>query len=235
MELRDYQDRIVAKTKDHIANEVPSVCITSPTGSGKSVMGLALAQHMSQLGMSVGWVAMRRNLLRQAAETNRAWNQTDINFISMFDSAPPKVDAIILDECLPYDSEVESIVNGERITSKIGDIVENNEASHVLSMNEEGQAEYQPILDRTPMGKKELIEVVIETEEGEEKTLLITEEGRVWVDGEYKKAKDLEIGDTTMCVGECWQTYNKESLPTGDNTCQEEKDIIKNTTKEPKS
>lgn len=99
MELRDYQDRIVTKTINHIANEVPSVCITSPTGSGKSVMGLAIAEYLASQGLSVGWVAMRRNLLRQAAEMNREWNKTDVKFISMFDNNPDKVDAIILDEC----------------------------------------------------------------------------------------------------------------------------------------
>lgn len=99
MELRDYQSRIVDKTINFVADKIPSVCITSPTGSGKSVMGLAIANHFAEQGMSVGWVAMRRNLLRQAAEMNQAWNRTDIHFVSMFDNNPPKTDVIILDEC----------------------------------------------------------------------------------------------------------------------------------------
>ena len=99
MELRDYQDRIVTKTIEHHAANVPSVCITSPTGSGKSVIGLKVAEHLVSLGLSVGWVAMRRNLLRQVAKMNQLWNKTDMHFISMFDSNPEKVDVIILDEC----------------------------------------------------------------------------------------------------------------------------------------
>ena len=99
LQNRDYQERIVNKTIKHYEDGVPSVCITSPTGSGKSVMGLAIAKHLSDLGMSVGWVAMRRNLLRQAADMNQEWYGADVQFISMFDNNPPVTDCIILDEC----------------------------------------------------------------------------------------------------------------------------------------
>ena len=44
----------------------------SPTGSGKTIMGLAIARWMQQnLGYRVGWTAMRRNLLAQAVAENQ--------------------------------------------------------------------------------------------------------------------------------------------------------------------
>lgn len=108
---RDYQQRLVEKSLRMYAepfqdrfgrnrSAVDSVLIESPTGSGKTVIGLLLAYCMQQqYGHSVGWVAMRRNLLTQAAaeNQNRGFG-VDIEFISMFDRDPPKVDFLIVDE-----------------------------------------------------------------------------------------------------------------------------------------
>jgi len=101
MELRDYQTRIVTKTMDQVIAKCPSVCITSPTGSGKSVMAMAIAKKLEdEHGLSISWVAMRRNLLRQAATLNtHEFGVKNIHFVSMFDANPPKTDVIILDEC----------------------------------------------------------------------------------------------------------------------------------------
>jgi len=44
-----------------------SVMVESPTGSGKTIMALAIARQMQrEFGFSIGWAAMRRNLLAQA-------------------------------------------------------------------------------------------------------------------------------------------------------------------------
>src|SRR5688500_10850829 len=79
---RPYQQRIARKAIDFFTGvaldrqgrpegEISSVLIESPTGSGKTVMGLAVARWMQRnLGMTVGWAAMRRNLLAQAAAEN---------------------------------------------------------------------------------------------------------------------------------------------------------------------
>jgi superfamily II DNA or RNA helicase len=74
--------------------------VESPTGSGKTVMGLAIARYMqTKFGFSIGWVAMRRNLLAQAQQENQRWNfGVDLTTISMFDRAPPVVDMLIIDE-----------------------------------------------------------------------------------------------------------------------------------------
>lgn len=111
-EPRPYQSRIVEKkcsmydgTYRNGAGELlrphKSVLVESPTGSGKTIMMLLGAKLMQQRhGVSVGWCAMRRNLLAQAAAENRnkGINVEDMALISMFDKDPPKVDYLIMDE-----------------------------------------------------------------------------------------------------------------------------------------
>lgn len=79
---------------------VRSVLIESPTGSGKTVMGLAVASLLQRAcGIRIGWVAMRRNLLTQTEQENRLRGfGVDLQLISMFDKCPPKVDLLIVDE-----------------------------------------------------------------------------------------------------------------------------------------
>lgn len=111
LEARPYQHRIVTRAvelftgtardrADRPEAEVDSVMIESPTGSGKTVMGLAVARRMqTQFGMTVGWAAMRRNLLAQAAaENGRRGFGVDLQPISMFDKRPPRVDLLVIDE-----------------------------------------------------------------------------------------------------------------------------------------
>ena len=83
-----------------LADPAGSVLIESPTGSGKTVMGLATAALLQRAtGARVGWVAMRRNLLAQAEAENRARGfGVRLHPISMFDKAPPKVDLLVIDE-----------------------------------------------------------------------------------------------------------------------------------------
>jgi superfamily II DNA or RNA helicase len=110
---RPYQTRIVRKTLGMFlgthcngAGEVEpaarSVMIESPTGSGKTVIGLLVARALQELAdVRVGWVAMRRNLLQQAEAENRdkGIGVDPICFISMFDKDPPTdIDLLILDE-----------------------------------------------------------------------------------------------------------------------------------------
>ena len=69
---RPYQQRIVGKAVGLFADAgLRSVLIESPTGSGKTVMGLLVARALQErLGIRVGWVAMRRYLLDQARAEN---------------------------------------------------------------------------------------------------------------------------------------------------------------------
>jgi superfamily II DNA or RNA helicase len=97
---RDYQTVACEKTLDHLLGGGISALIESPTGSGKTIMALVVAAHLQRtLGISVGWCAMRRNLLVQVCRENktRGFGLT-LSPISMFDKNPPKVDLLIVDE-----------------------------------------------------------------------------------------------------------------------------------------
>jgi superfamily II DNA or RNA helicase len=111
LEVRPYQERIVNKALAMFAGEyvnpgheiesaAHSVLIESPTGSGKTIMGLGVARQMQRrFGFSIGWVAMRRNLLSQAQQENHVRGfKVDLKTISMFDKNPPQVDMLIVDE-----------------------------------------------------------------------------------------------------------------------------------------
>ncbi|MFM7520486.1 MAG: DEAD/DEAH box helicase family protein, partial [Planctomycetota bacterium] len=76
IEPRDYQARVVARVVELLSGphvdrgvalpEARSVIVESPTGSGKTVIGLLVAKWaQDHLGMRVAWTAMRRNLLAQ--------------------------------------------------------------------------------------------------------------------------------------------------------------------------
>ena len=111
IEPREYQLRIVRKALEMFGGDyrnrrgeldpaATSVMIESPTGSGKTVMGLMIARYLQETeNLSVGWVAMRRNLLKQTAAENesRRFN-VQLELISMFDKDPPEVDMLIVDE-----------------------------------------------------------------------------------------------------------------------------------------
>jgi superfamily II DNA or RNA helicase len=99
---REYQQRIVAKALDLFTNRnLRSILIDSPTGSGKTVMGLLIGRALQDaLGLRIGWVAMRRYLLDQArAENENRKIGVDAAYISMFDREPPTdLDVLIVDE-----------------------------------------------------------------------------------------------------------------------------------------
>jgi superfamily II DNA or RNA helicase len=78
-----------------------SVLVNSPTGSGKTIMGLLIARALQdRLGLRTGWVAMRRHLLAQAAAENDSRGLgVDCTFLSMFDRDPPGgLDLLVVDE-----------------------------------------------------------------------------------------------------------------------------------------
>lgn len=105
---RDYQRRICTKAVqmyrgEYVSNnglEPPSssILIESPTGSGKTCMAhiIAKALQTDDPDIIYGWVAMRRNLLRQASRENhsKGFNIQNIHYVSMFDHEPaPLIEA----------------------------------------------------------------------------------------------------------------------------------------------
>lgn len=98
---------------------LPSVLLESPTGSGKTVMGLIVARWMQQhLGYSVGWSAIRRNLLSQVQRENRSKGfDAKLTTSSMFDCMPSSVDLLVVDEA-QHDAALSMARIHERIRPK---------------------------------------------------------------------------------------------------------------------
>lgn len=101
-EARDYQARIVAQAVEGFIDKgYASILVDSPTGSGKTIMALAVAKMLQeQHGARVAWVAMRRNLLTQVKEENATMGfNVEMSVISMFDRKPPSdFDLLVVDE-----------------------------------------------------------------------------------------------------------------------------------------
>jgi superfamily II DNA or RNA helicase len=99
---RRYQARIVRRAVDlFTSNQVRSILIDSPTGSGKTIMALLIARALQEsLGLRVGWVAMRRFLLAQAQQENELHAiGVQADFLSMFERNPPTgLDLLVVDE-----------------------------------------------------------------------------------------------------------------------------------------
>ena len=101
IETRPYQTRIISKTWHAFREGTRSVLIHSPTGSGKTIMGLLAAKGIQQKKkLRVGWVAMRRNLLTQVQrENSQKLVGVEMSVFSMFDrSPPPDLDMLVVDE-----------------------------------------------------------------------------------------------------------------------------------------
>jgi superfamily II DNA or RNA helicase len=106
-EVRDYQVRLTDKTVHLFNHGFKSVLLNSPTGSGKSYMGLEIVRRLQeQHNIGAAWVAMRRNLLKQiVAENEKLGVGAQIVPFSMFSRNPPTHDQfgrpiriIVLDE-----------------------------------------------------------------------------------------------------------------------------------------
>ncbi len=109
---RDYQERICEKAISMLdgtwksrdgrtPDPAKSILIEAPTGSGKTVMALALGQFAAQQGFKMGFCAMRRNLLSQADAMRErfGFEIPNMRLISMFDQNPPTdVDWLFVDE-----------------------------------------------------------------------------------------------------------------------------------------
>lgn len=106
VEPRQYQKNIVGKAVDMFCGRyknvtgqtepyAKSVMVESPTGSGKTVIGHLIIKLLQQEhpDLVIGWVAMRRNLLTQAAAENQKLgiNVENIHHVSMFDKDPSEL------------------------------------------------------------------------------------------------------------------------------------------------
>ena len=105
-EKREYQERIHSNALEYFAQPdtgiVKTLLIESPTGSGKTIMGLRLAKELEKQGHKIGWIAHRKELLSQAMQANENFFQIkNIKPISLFTRTPEKYKdrtVIIIDE-----------------------------------------------------------------------------------------------------------------------------------------
>jgi len=104
-EKRNYQRRILLKSAILAEDGSDSILIQSPTGSGKTFIGLTLANFLQkQSGLygkspKVAWVSMRANLRTQAERDRLKFSiDADIDYISQLDKNPGQYDIVIFDE-----------------------------------------------------------------------------------------------------------------------------------------
>jgi len=121
LEDRPYQERIHEKCTDYLIEhavrkrdgvtrkEAPAtIMIESPTGSGKTVMGLKICEALALGNIDlrepcrVVWMAHRRELLRQANESREDFfNIPEFHTLSMFDRTPERFrgyEVVVVDE-----------------------------------------------------------------------------------------------------------------------------------------
>ena len=68
-ELRPYQNDIIAETRAAMLRGVRSICIESPTGSGKTALTAAMLKTAASKGMSSLFLMHRRELVNQSIRT----------------------------------------------------------------------------------------------------------------------------------------------------------------------
>lgn len=146
LQPREYQIRIADKTADifggrclerGLPEKASTILIESPTGSGKTAMGLMTAKRLQlEAGVDVIWTAMRRELLKQAVSENDK-HGLGVNFtpLSMFAGNLP-------DELLPH--------SRTRPLLMIVDEAQHDAASSMAHLYNSFQPEYTLGLTATP-------------------------------------------------------------------------------------
>lgn len=118
-EQRPYQDRIHTKSIDYLQRPnngiAKTLLIEAPTGAGKTVMAMRLCKALEERGHKIGWVAHRRELLKQAQNTNEEFfGVENIDFVSLFTRTPEDYkgcNVMVVDECQHDASKTASILH----------------------------------------------------------------------------------------------------------------------------
>lgn len=101
IEDRPYQKQCVDAVMEHFRNGIKAVMLESPVGSGKTIMGLMIADLLRKMShgkkLSCAWVAPRHTLLDQLVEANRNFGLS-ITPVSMFARSARHYDIVVLDE-----------------------------------------------------------------------------------------------------------------------------------------
>ena len=101
IEDRPYQKQCVDAVMEHFRNGTRAVMLESPVGSGKTIMGLMIADRLRKMSpgkkLSCAWVAPRHTLLDQLEEATRNFGLS-ITPVSMFARTARHYDIVVLDE-----------------------------------------------------------------------------------------------------------------------------------------
>lgn len=101
IERRRYQENIIVKTILLVEEyKIYSILIESPTGSGKTVMGLLLSEYFkNKNNYSSCWVTMRKNLLTQTERKKQELGiDSNLDYLSIFAKESKEYDLKIDDE-----------------------------------------------------------------------------------------------------------------------------------------
>lgn len=106
MKLRNYQNRIIAEVKAHIAAGVKDILILSPTGSGKTALTANILQGAAAKGNTSWFGCHRRELIKQSVDTFLECNVPvgiiAANFPQMLDSPVQVCSIQTLQNRLPH-------------------------------------------------------------------------------------------------------------------------------------
>lgn len=102
MNLRPYQQRAIEQTRQAFAAGARGVCLTLPTGAGKTVVASHVARMHMARGGQVGVLCHRRELIRQTRAKLDAIGLTDAwvdSVQTMVRREPRPASLVIFDEC----------------------------------------------------------------------------------------------------------------------------------------
>lgn len=92
-----------ASNRNALGGDLSAVCLVSPTGSGKTRMGVEIAKKAKAKGHRVLWIAHRRELIKQAKETLEKGGAPGVLVESiqtlLATNERPEVDLLVVDEC----------------------------------------------------------------------------------------------------------------------------------------
>lgn len=104
-QVRKYQQVVIEKTVQSVIRQMEtrgqaSVLVSSPTGSGKTYMGLQICKRLQEIfSGDIGWVAHRTALLDQAVKENDTFTKLEGFYpVSMFSKEKQQFSIMVFDE-----------------------------------------------------------------------------------------------------------------------------------------
>ena len=114
IDLREYQSRTVDMTREALKT-ANSVCVVSPTGSGKPALAAGISEMVLDKGKRVQFIAPRRSLVTQAHESFNPFgldsgiNMSQIEFDQRHKIDIASFDTLLSRINLPHSNGLESV------------------------------------------------------------------------------------------------------------------------------